>query len=407
MVPGLSRSVINRIIIALITCWLCLTVSGHIPNAIAHAQGQNYLYFRIGENSISARAEISMEGLNNVLDLGFPKGKTARRKDIKPHLTKIKDYLSDHLKINCQPQTCNLEFQDFSFLNTTFTQFLLVNYEVIGFQTLPDTLQVTYDVILPDDSSHYTNMVLIEENWKTGTFGNESNPLLVFNEPGLTQNIDLTSGSLLQGFTSIVKLGIEHILEGIDHVLFLVALLLPSVVQRRDGRWQPVGKFSTALIYLVKVATVFTIAHSISLCLATLQIVEVPSRLVESVIAASIGLAAIDIFYPIFRRKMWLIIIAFGLFHGFGFAQVLAQLGVTRQHTFLSLFGFNLGIEIGQLAIIAVIFPLLYLIRKQWFYSRYILRGGGGILVVVSLYWLIERAFDVNLQILPTLQGLF
>ena len=401
----LKRSVIRRVVIALITCWLCVITSGYLPNAIAHATGQNYLYFRIGENSISTRAEVSIEGLNDVLDLGFPEGKKVRKKDIDPHLKKIEGYLDDHLKVNCQPQTCSLEFQGYSFLNTTFTQFLLLNYEVIGFQTLPDTLQVTYDVILPDNS-HYTNLVLIEENWKTGTFANESNALLVFNKPGLTQNIDLTSGSLLQGFTGVVKLGIEHIVEGIDHVLFLVALLLPSVLQRRDGRWQPVGKFSTALIYIVKVATVFTIAHSITLCLATLQIVEVPSRLVESVIAASIGLAAIDIFYPIFRGKMWFIIFAFGLFHGFGFAHVLAQLGVTRQHTFLSLFGFNLGVEIGQLAIIAVIFPLLYLIRKQWFYSRYILQGGGGILVVVSLYWLIERAFDVNLQILPMLQGL-
>ncbi|MEL6137150.1 MAG: HupE/UreJ family protein, partial [Cyanobacteria bacterium J06628_6] len=118
------------------------------------------------------------------------------------------------------------------------------------------------------------------------------------------------------------------------------------------------------------------------------------------------GLAAVDIFIPIFKGRSWLIIFLFGLFHGFGFADVLAELGVTSQYALLSLFGFNLGVEIGQLAIIAVIFPLLYLVRKQFFYPRFVLQMGGFSLGAMSLYWFVERAFDVNLQVLPVIQGL-
>ncbi|NEQ52238.1 MAG: HupE/UreJ family protein, partial [Leptolyngbya sp. SIO3F4] len=125
------------------------------------------------------------------------------------------------------------------------------------------------------------------------------------------------------------------------------------------------------------------------------------------IIAASIGLAALDIFYPIFRGRSWLIIFLFGLFHGFGFADVLAELGVTSQHAILSLFGFNLGVELGQLAIIAVVFPVLYLLRKQRFYPSFVIKVGALGLGAMSLYWFIERAFNINIRFLPVLQSLF
>ncbi|MEO1589884.1 MAG: HupE/UreJ family protein [Cyanobacteria bacterium J06632_22] len=403
MFSKLLRSTTARIVGAICVCLIVISSGSRV---IAHAQGQSYLYFQIGESSVTARAEIPVESLNNAAGLGLPTDKRVRATDIEPKLADIQNYVDQHLSIDCAPQSCTAVFQDFGFLNTTFSQFLLLNYTVEGFETLPDELQVKYDVILANEPQH-TNLLLIEENWKTGTFANESNALLVFNQPEQVRTLDLTSGSIWQGFTAIVGLGIEHILEGIDHVLFLVALLLPSVLRREDSRWQPVGKFSTALIYIIKIATAFTVAHSITLGLATLGWVNLPSRLVESIIAASIGLAAVDIFIPLFRGRSWVIIFLFGLFHGFGFADVLAELGVTSRYALLSLFGFNLGVEIGQLAIIAVVFPLLYLIRKQFLYRRVALQTGGVLLGAVSLYWFIERAFDINLQVRPALEMLF
>ncbi|MEM6254390.1 MAG: HupE/UreJ family protein [Cyanobacteria bacterium P01_D01_bin.156] len=374
---------------------------------VAHNLGQSYVYLGIGEETIDARVELPLKELNEVLELGFPTDKRVRRDDIRPHLDKIRNYVDEHLTLDCSPEACSLAFQDYRFLNTTFAQFLLLEYDLAGFQTMPTSIDATYDVILEQRPQH-TNMLLIEENWMTGTFQNESQPLMIFRKPGQTQTLDLTSGSLWQGFSAIVSLGITHILKGIDHVLFLVALLLPSALWRQQqDAWQPVGKLSTAFVYIVKVATAFTVAHSITLCLATFQIVQVPSRIVESVIAASIGLAAVDIFYPIFRGRSWLLVFLFGLFHGFGFADVLDQLGVTSRHAALSLFGFNLGVEIGQLAIIAVIFPLLYVLRTQRFYASFVMKAGALLLGMISLYWFIERAFDVNIRVLPLLQGLF
>ncbi|NEZ64786.1 HupE/UreJ family protein [Leptolyngbyaceae cyanobacterium CCMR0082] len=407
MLGKLMRSTAARVLLATLACLLCDVSSSLLPSASAHNLGQSYVYFQIREDAVSTRVEMPVKELDEVLELGLANKKKVRRGDIEPHIEQIKAYVDEHLTLDCSPLACNLTFQEYGFLNTTFAQFLTLEYTLEGFQTTPEAIDVTYDVILEQLPQH-TNMLLVEENWMTGTFQNESTPLMIFRQPGQTQTLDLTSGSLWQGFSAVVHLGVIHIVEGIDHVLFLVALLLPSVLRRRDdSMWQPVGKFSTAFVYIIKIATAFTIAHSITLCLATLQIVQVPSRIVESIIAASIGLAAVDIFYPIFRGRSWLIIFLFGLFHGFGFADMLAELGVTSQNAALSLFGFNLGVEIGQLMIIAVVFPVLYLLRNQQFYPSFVMKTGASMLGVMSLYWFIERAFDVNIRVLPVLQGLF
>ena len=116
--------------------------------------------------------------------------------------------------------------------------------------------------------------------------------------------------------------------------------------------WIPVERLKPALKNVVKIVTFFTIAHSITLCLAAFQIISLPPRLIESIIAISIALAAIHNIYPLFSGKEWLIAFVFGLFHGFGFASVLAEKGLAGNYLGLSIFGFNLGVEIGQLAII-------------------------------------------------------
>lgn len=408
MYRHIKRLLTRRVLLAALSGLLCVGLSGMLSTvALAHAKGQSYLYFQIGQETLTAHISTPIQALSEVLDLDLPGEKKVANSHIEANLDKIRTYVEDHTDIQCAPQTCETSFTGRTeIIGTSSGQFLQLYYDITGFQTVPEALQVKYDVILVDEPE-FINFLLIDNNWKTGTFDEEANIVLTYETPGEVQTLDLTSGSLFQGFSAIVKLGFEHILEGIDHVLFLIALLLPSVVRREDGRWKPVGKFSTSLGYIVKIATTFAIAHSITLGLATLQIVNLPPRLVESIIAASIGLAAVDIFYPIFKRRIWLVIFLFGLFHGFGFASVLGDLGVTSQHALLSLFAFNVGIEIGQLAIIAVVFPLLYLIRSQLFYPKVVLKAGGLLLGAMSLYWFIERIFDVNIQVLPLVQGLF
>lgn len=401
------RSTITRGVLAALVCLLCIFSPSWVPKVAAHNLGQSYLYLQVGEDTIGARVELPLTELNRVLELELPTDKKIRREDIEPHIDTIRTYVDEHTALDCNPQTCRLAFQNFRFLNTTFAQFLLLEYDLAGFDTLPSAIDVSFDVILEQLPQH-TTMLLIEENWMTGTFQNESEPLMVFQQPDQTRTLDLSSGSIWQGFFSIVSLGIIHILKGIDHVLFLVALLLPSVLRRQQPTgWQSVGKFSTVLVYIIKIATAFTVAHSITLGLATLNIIQVPPRLVESAMAASIGLAAMEIFYPIFRGRAWLIVFLFGLFHGFGFANVLSGLGITNRYTFLSLFGFNLGLVVGQLLIIAVVVPIIYWLSSWQIYPRVVLKASALLLGAISIYWFIERAFAINIRFLPLVQGLF
>ncbi|MEO5698792.1 MAG: HupE/UreJ family protein [Burkholderiaceae bacterium] len=203
--------------------------------------------------------------------------------------------------------------------------------------------------------------------------------------------------SRLAQFRQYLVEGIWHIWIGFDHVLFLLALLLPAVLVHEARRWRGVTRFGAALREVTWVVTAFTVAHSITLTLAALRLVELPSRLVESAIAASVVLAAANNLLPLVERRRWLVAFGFGLIHGFGFASVLAELGLPRETLVLSLLGFNLGVETGQLAIVAVFLPLAYALRDTGFYRRVVFVGGSVLTLAVALVWLIERAFDLKL----------
>jgi hypothetical protein len=204
-------------------------------------------------------------------------------------------------------------------------------------------------------------------------------------------------GGPLTQFAAYVHEGVWHIWLGFDHILFLVSLLLPAVLIRRDGRWKGAASFQDAFWDVARIVTAFTLAHSITLTLAALGIVSLPSRWVESAIALSVVLAALNNVVPVVARGRWIAAFAFGLLHGFGFAGALADLGLPAGSLALSLAGFNVGVELGQLAIVAAFLPLAFALRSTWAYRRVVLAGGSAVIVAIAGVWLIERAFDLPL----------
>ena len=162
-------------------------------------------------------------------------------------------------------------------------------------------------------------------------------------------------------------------------------------------KWQAVETFRAAFVDVFKIVTAFTIAHSITLSLATLGVISLPSRWVESAIAASVVLAALNNVWPLFHGRRWMVAFAFGLIHGFGFASVLADLGLPREALALALVGFNLGVEGGQLAIVAVFLPLAFALRRTSFYRRAVMVGGSLVIAALAGVWLVERVFDLKL----------
>ena len=266
----------------------------------------------------------------------------------------------------------------------------------------------------------------------------------------LAGNGSTAGGTPSSSFTGFVAEGVHHILIGTDHVLFLLALMLPAVLiaptaSGAEGSWR------TALWRVAQVVTAFTVAHSITLALAVLGYADPPSRVVESLIAASVVLAAIDNlkrFLPGMRWRpgtpgagvpappakrvigrfgaavrwpigapgagvpappakrvigrfgaavRWPMAFVFGLVHGFGFAGALKELGLEPAALARSLVGFNIGVELGQLGIVAVVLPLAWRMRETLFYRRVVLAGGSMAIAVVAALWFTERAFDLQL----------
>jgi len=281
------------------------------------------------------------------------------------------------------------------------------------FETAPRQFDVTFNGIVPN-SSHFA-FVVMRTDPVTGVFLNEGDPVglddeitdaigLVENGRVITANsptldVDLDNPNTWKAFTGTVALGMEHIFIGTDHILFVLVLLLPAVmVFSLAGGWAPVPSFKDGLWRVIKIATSFTIAHSITLALGGLGIIELPSKLVETIIALSIVATAFHNLKPIFANRESLIAFAFGIFHGFGFAGLLSDLGVGRGQRLLSLFGFNIGVEIGQGFIILLLFPALYMLRRTTFYP-WILRIGSMLLALVATIWAIERIFETELGI--------
>lgn len=189
-------------------------------------------------------------------------------------------------------------------------------------------------------------------------------------------HITIQAGASARGAWSFFTLGIQHILIGFDHLLFLLALVL-----RGGDLWS-----------LLKIVTAFTLAHSITLALAVLNVVVLPSRLVEATIALSIAyVAAENLFLRQAVSHRWAVSFLFGLVHGFGFSSVLRELGLPMQGLAWSLLSFNLGVEVGQATAITLILPALLWVRRSKWEPRAV-AALSGVVLVVGLALFIERA---------------
>ena len=196
---------------------------------------------------------------------------------------------------------------------------------------------------------------------------------------------------------AFVREGIHHIVTGYDHVLFLLCLLFPSVMRRTKTGWVPVEQLSQALWPVLGIVTAFTVAHSITLTLAALQWVSLPASLIEPLIAVTIAIAALDNLRPVLGRRRFLMTFLFGLIHGFGFAGVLQELELPTSAFVGALLQFNLGLELGQVTIVAAVAGLLFMVRERAAYVPWVIRGGSMAAIAVAAIWFIERTADVSL----------
>jgi HupE / UreJ protein len=261
----------------------------------------------------------------------------------------------------------------------------------------PRTFTLHYDGIVHQVVTHIV-LVAMRRDWENGRV-DEAAPtevgvirLDVRNNviPPLTIDQGAATGGWWAGFRGMVALGMRHIAEGTDHLLFLLVLLLPAPLLAAAGRWSHFGGVRYSLLRLLRIVTAFTLGHSLTLLLGALGWVQLPAQPVEVLIAASILVSAGHALRPLFPGREGYVAAGFGLVHGLAFASTLAGLHLTAGPLALSILGFNLGIEVMQLCVIALTIPWLLLLSRTPAYTPVRIGGAGGA-VVAAVAWVAER----------------
>jgi hypothetical protein len=355
--------------------------------SVAHKPSDSYLTLEREGAALRGQWDVALRDLDAAITLDANGDGEITWGEVRAKSSAIRDYVLSRLAVAAAGAACPLQAG----------QMLIDQHSDGTYAVLPlaatcpksdGLLTVDYRLLFDVDPTHRGLLQYVE--------GGRSQSV-IFSSATRTQTIG--AGTAWQQLVAYGHEGVWHIWLGFDHILFLLSLLLPAVLLRRGNAWQPAESFRSAFWDVARIVTAFTVAHSITLTLAALDIVALPSRWVESAIALSVVLAAINNLFPLVSHGRWLAAFAFGLVHGFGFAGALRDLGLPSGSLALSLFGFNVGVELGQLAIVAVFLPIAFRLRGTWTYHRIVLAGGSALIAAIAGVWLVERAF--NVAILP------
>jgi hypothetical protein len=375
-------------------------------NALAHKPSDSYLTMSVkaGGSDVAVRWDIALRDLDYVLQLDRDNDGALTWGEVRARGDDITKYATANLTLTNKDKPCALTTTAPMQLDKhSDGTYAVLSLTAACGAAITEALQVKYSLLFDVDPSHRGLVQWLPP----GSTGEKEALSVILGTESATQMLPLQPPSQWESFQQYVVEGAFHIWIGYDHILFLLSLLLPAVLIFRqndtntakklfgNSQTLPAESFWSALKEVLKVVTAFTLAHSITLSLAALGIVSLPSRLVESVIAASIIVAAIQNIRGVVDSKRWVMAFGFGLIHGFGFASVLADLGLPQNALVTALIGFNVGVELGQLAIVAVFLPLAFWLRATKFYQVGVFKWGSVLIALMALYWLVQRAFDL------------
>lgn len=369
----------------------CVCLTG--VRADAHALGENYIWVNIDESHLSGRCEINFVDLEKKLRLNMSLDGRTKEEAVADTTESVQQYMDDHFSILAGGKRVKISITRSLYFEGDSMDYGQYYFETDTFD-VPDTLTLHNSMLFEGEPFH-RSLLLSEYNKKTGEEYGPVYIAMIFGPSSQEQELNLLKIEQVLSNRDFIWQGILHIWIGIDHILFLVVLLLPAVLVRKEDGWGPVGSFREALWNILKIVTVFTVAHSITLSLAALEIIQLPSQLVESTIALSIILVGLNVMFPKIREGSLWIIFFFGLFHGMGFASVMGDLPFRMVDLIKVVLAFNIGVEIGQVAIVAAVFPLIFLMRNSKAYLPVVLHGGSICICVIAGYWFVERAFGI------------
>lgn len=355
-------------------------------NAVAHKPSDSYLFLQADGQ---LRWDIALRDLEQAVGVDTNQDGQITWGEIKQQQTAISAYALSRFQLQQDQAACSLSLQQVQIDEHTDGAYAVLMLQPSCSLAANAQLDFNYQLLFDIDPTH--RGILLDQRADVAA----SSMIFSQDKPQLSISPEQSNG--WSTFVNYIGEGVYHIWIGLDHLLFISMLILPAVLRVKYYRWEQVESFRPAFWNLLKVITAFTVAHSITLSLAALDIVSLPSRLVESAIALSIIVLALNIFYPIVKHDQWWLAFGFGLLHGFGFASVLSELSMPQATLIQALLGFNVGVELGQLMLVLLVFPLAYLLRATKLYQVPILYGSAALTFILASIWFVERAFDTAL----------
>lgn len=371
-------------------CFLALVFGA--ASAQAHKASDAYLQLHRAGDTLDLRWDIALRDLDAMLDLDANADRKLSWGEVRSRMAEIRAYALARLRLQ-QGQCALTEAQPPAVEDRIDGAYLVLRLQ--GQCKAGAALDIDYRLFREVDPTH-RGLLRVE------TDGGAAPAVRSLDPSGGAVSVPwpgAPGGAASSSDSSFFHDGIHHILIGYDHILFLVCLLLPAVLRRREKTWEPVLSWREAVWPMLGIVTMFTIAHSITLALAGLKVVTISPRIIEPGIAVTIMLAAVDNIYPVLRGRRKLFSFLFGLIHGFGFAGALAELDLPLRDFVIALLQFNLGVEAGQLMVVGVVLTALLALRHWQRYPRLVLRGGSLLAVLLAAIWFGERVFDV--KVLP------
>jgi hypothetical protein len=379
---------VRRLALKSIICAVALaTLTGFSFAAYAHKASDSYLSLRVEGSNITGRWDIALRDLDLAIGLDANQDGQITWGEVRMRQPQVAAYALSRLSLDADGTACSASVTGHAIDRHSDGAYSVLDLAARCTRA-PTRVTLDYRLLFDLDAQH-RGLLRLDGGGQTRT--------AILSPEAAAQAFSLRETSLLSQLGDYFVHGVWHIWIGFDHILFLLSLLLPAVLIRHAGNWEPASGLSPALTDVLKVVTAFTLAHSITLSLAAVNWVHLPSRLVESTIAVSVIFAAINNMYPVVTARRWLLAFVFGLIHGFGFASVLSDLQLPRESLLTALIAFNAGVEAGQLAIVGLFIPLAWALRRSWFYSRLTIYAGSSAVLVLATVWLLERAFDIRL----------
>jgi hypothetical protein len=258
----------------------------------------------------------------------------------------------------------------------------------------PRVFDLHYSAVIDRVPNHFV-LLLVRTDSDSGHLSDRPQMLGGLQQGNMAIRIDRGPGSAWRGFVAAVGLGIRHIAQGHDHLLFLLALLLPAPLLAVGRRWAGYGGVRFTAHRLFAVVTAFTVGHSLTLIGGAFLGWKLPVQPVEVMIAVSILVSAFHAWRPIFAGREAVIAGGFGLVHGLAFATLIGRFGLEPMQKAQSILGFNIGIELVQLAVVVVVMPVLVVMARTSLYGPF-RAGAAAFAGIAAIAWIIERVLGVE-----------